>query len=352
MSEPHRSKMLISREKSAYKLIDTHKTAKGQFFTTRAHWLTAPVREFIAAAAPACFLDPFAGEGHLLHVCQAEFSLPIHGLDLQSSHWPHNDSLRDIPSQPGALIVTNPPYLAKHSARRKGVYERVADYYAQHDDLYQLALARCFAAARHTVAIIPETFLNADFPKQHLVCAVVLEDNPFDDTETPVCVACFDTEVRDGQDSALLYVNEHGCGRYGELFRLRRRSVKNRAITFNAPHGNLALRAVDSTDPARPIAFSLPDRFDYARSNIKTSSRLLTYIQIDGLPPDALPALVEAANHHLQTLRQQSHDLILSPFKGNNREGKRRRRLDYRLARGILEEVLGDGVGGDSSPKI
>ncbi len=104
MSEPHHSKMLISREKSAYKLIDTHKTAKGQFFTTRAHWLTAPVREFIAAAAPACFLDPFAGEGHLLRVCRAEFSLLIHGLDLQSPHWPHNDSLCDIPPQPGALL--------------------------------------------------------------------------------------------------------------------------------------------------------------------------------------------------------------------------------------------------------
>lgn len=336
------SQMLVSREKARYKTVDAHKTAKGQFFTTQAHWLTAPVRAFIQAALPQTqyFLDPFAGAGHLLTVCAEAFERPVQGWDISAPNWPHNDSLLHIPAAPDALIVTNPPYLAKHSAQRKGVFARVAQYYEQHDDLYQLALARCLTAARYSVAIIPETFLNARFPKTHLALLVVLENNPFDDTETPVCVACFDTHIRDGADTAALYVNEQYCGRYGEVFAQRHPAVKHPAITFNAPHGNLALRAVDSTDPNVPIAFCLADDFGYARANIKVSSRLLTYIQIDGLDTPALTQLVQHANQRLHTLRQHTHDLILSPFKGNNRAGKRRRRLDYQLARSILAEAL------------
>ncbi|MEE2624685.1 MAG: hypothetical protein VYD50_00345, partial [Candidatus Thermoplasmatota archaeon] len=45
-------------------------------------------------------------------------------------------------------------------------------------------------------------------------------------------------------------------------------------------------------------------------------------------------------------VRRNSHDVALSGFKGNNKEGKRRRRLDYELARGILERALSEGNSG------
>jgi hypothetical protein len=287
------------------------------------------------------FLDPFAGAGHLLEACARRFRRPTAGLDLHAKVWPANDSLRHIPGT-DAIIVTNPPYLAKHSASRKGVAETVAHYYraAGLDDLYQIALRRCLEAARFTVAIIPETFLNSAFEKRALVLVSVLERNPFEDTENPVCVACFDTAGNDGAQVAKLYVEDRYCGISGEIFGLRGAATRDDRVVFNDPTGTIALRAVDSTDPSAPINFLPAERFAYARGNIKISSRLLTYLSIQGLPPDRRLELIEIANRRLACLRDVSHDLLLSPFKGNNKAGKRRRRLDYGLARTLLQESL------------
>ncbi len=340
---PTTTRMLISRARNRYKDIDAPKTSGGRFYTTLDSWLTAPVITFIQAAlteAPS-FLDPFAGAGHLLEACATRFKRPVAGLDLHAAPWPTHDSLRDIPAT-SAIIVTNPPYLAKHSASRKGVAEWVAHYYRETglDDLYQIALHRCLEAARFTVAIIPETFLNSGFDKRSLALVSVLQRNPFQDTENPVCVACFDTQIQDGAQEARLFVDDHYCGTLGDIFGLRHSVPRDDRIAFNDPTGTIALRAVDSTDPGAPIAFLPAEHFAYERSNIKVSSRLLTYLRVRGLPGNRRLALIELANLRLAQLREASHDLVLSPFKGNTKAGKRRRRLDYALARTLLIEAL------------
>src|SRR3990167_3945429 len=65
------------------------------------------------------------------------------------------------------------------------------DPFAGNGDL--LGIAQSFALKKcltndYGVVIIPETFINSSFPKNRLVSITILEDNPFDDTETPVCV--------------------------------------------------------------------------------------------------------------------------------------------------------------------
>lgn len=337
------ARMLVSRERNRYKDVDAPKTSGGRFFTTGDQWLTAPVSAFIESALESTpgFLDPFAGAGHLLAVCAQHFRRPTEGLDLHAPSWPPNDSLRHIPATQ-AIIITNPPYLAKHSASRKGVAETVAPYYRETglNDLYQIALRRCLEAARFTVAIIPETFLNSAFPKTALVSVSVLEQNPFEDTENPVCVACFDTQRWDGEQQARLFVGERPCGTYGDVFGLRGQGRRDHRIVFNDPEGTIALRAVDSTDPASPIAFFPMESFAYERARIKVSSRLLTCLRIRNLPEPRRLELIESANRRLAELRKNTHDLVLSPFKGNNKAGKRRRRLDYALARILLAEAL------------
>ena len=44
----------------------------------------------------------------------------------------------------------------------------------------------------------------------------------------------------------------------------------------------------------------------------------------------------------LKNIRENSMDLVLTPFMGNTKENKRRRRMDFRLARAILEKALED----------
>lgn len=148
----------------------------------------------MSARATTAF-DPFAGNGHLLRVAGQLGFRKLKGLDIDPSlDWRRNDSLVRVPHVARSIIITNPPYLTNYSAKRKGLLAEVGDYFdrTRHDDLYKLALENCLAASSHVVAIIPESFINSGFPKSRLASLTVLEESPFDDTEVPVCIACFD----------------------------------------------------------------------------------------------------------------------------------------------------------------
>ncbi|MEY4436730.1 MAG: hypothetical protein RL100_194 [Actinomycetota bacterium] len=340
-------------------MANLQKIARGVFYTTDAGWLNEPVRKFLSLAllsqnagqSAASVLDPFAGDGHLLELVGNQFQVATFGLDIAGDKWPRNDSLVAIPNANDAVIVTNPPYLANHSAKRKGVSELVAAYFdgSEYDNLYKLALDRCLASADYVVAIIPETFLLSTFDKSRLWLASVIESELFSDTEAPAVVACFGPEgARNFPEfsSPLVYRDEKLIGDLAQILALRTgglaRSTKRAGIicNFNEPSGRIGLRAVDSADGNSPIAFLLAKDFDYPTSKVLHSSRLMTYLDVPQLSDAQLPLFIGEANRILNLLREESADIVLAPFKGNDKNGKRRRRLDYAFARQILNSAI------------
>jgi hypothetical protein len=340
-----RGRMLISKERQRYVEIDADKVARGAFHTKGDSWLVKPVRDFILKSLESGLsgcLDPFAGAGDLLILCGDQFGCDVEGFDIVEGKWPINDSLFNIPAANDRLIVTNPPYLAKYSAARKGVLVESAKYFDScgWEDLYQLALDRCLDSCRRVVAIIPETFINSTYPKCHVDLICVLESNPFHDTETPVCVVCMDKGRLDGEQHGNVYIGDRHCITLGDLSRIRNTNAPKIPIRFNDTTGKVALKAVDGADPADRIRFMRADQFDYSADKIKVSSRLMTYIGIPSLNDKDMDALIERANYELEIVRKTSSDLVFSPFKGNNKAGRRRRRLDYAMARKLLGRAM------------
>lgn len=253
--------------------------------------------------------DPFAGNGHLLKVADELGFRRIRGLDIDPKlRWRRNDSLVSVPRAAKTVIVTNPPYLSNYSAKRKGLRRQVGRYFqaTRHDDLYKLALENCLAAAQHVVAIIPETFINSTFPKSRLASLTVLEENPFDDTEVPVCVACFDGRVKRAS-AVRVYKNDTYIGTLAELEKRRLKPRKKFAIHFNAPHGQIALRAVDLVRPGDTIRFMPRDALDYDLSRIGQSSRLVTLIHFE-MEVEGLEALIDECNAILDRYRTETCD--------------------------------------------
>ena len=131
-------RMLVSKARNRTVEVDIDKVSLGSFYTTKSGWLTDQVRHFLEKAlseSNGYLLDPFAGDGHLLEAVKADPIIGKHvkqvaGFDVQGEIWPINDSLIAIPNPQRAVIVTNPPYLANHSAKRKGVDQLVAKYFA------------------------------------------------------------------------------------------------------------------------------------------------------------------------------------------------------------------------------
>lgn len=323
------------------------KKSLGQYFTEGSCWLQPQIEDFIRDSNCTIAYDPFAGSGCLFPpVTNTVASIKeVAGLDIDPSQgWPINDSLIKIPHKDGAIIVTNPPYLSSYSASRKRIGDGLRKYFdmTEYDDLYLLALDRMLEAQKNVVAIIPETFINSPFKKKELLYSItILEENPFLDTDTPVVVVCFDSRPK-SYDQVKIYKGADFVCTLQEVEECRLFPNNSVRMKFNDPAGWLGVRCVDSTNPEDMLHFDFKENIDYDwEKGIKVTSRLLTLVSID-VPQDKRVAFINSCNEILKALREKSHDIILSPFKGNMKNGVRRRRLDFQTCRAIIEQAYNE----------
>lgn len=306
--------------------IEGKKINYGQFFTTSDKWLYPHIVEFIKNKK---ILDPFAGDGNIFDaLCKIGIS-DFRGMDIDDTlEWEINDGLVYIPDT-DRMIVTNPPYLAKNSANRNKL-----DAYKYFDgngysDIYQIALNRMLESHDDVVAIVPETFINNPMHERRLRSITVVEDELFDDTDCPVCVVCYGGSDVNSTD---VYKGSRYCFTLAELKRYAKVPRNTIHAKFSVRDGNLGLRAIDGTGKER-IKFCTPGKLNYPVDKISSSSRAITLIKVDN------PMIVTECNRILNKYRKDTCDLLLSPFKGNTKSGLRRRRLDFKTARAIIEEA-------------
>lgn len=336
------AKMLINKEKNITKEIDGQKVSEGKFHTKGDGWLLPHISDFIRATNSKFALDPFAGKGDMLEVMQREMKLMPLGYDIDTKlTWKINDSLVEIPTcDPGVIIITNPPFLAKYSASRKGVITQVASYYADnkpYDDLYKIALIKITKAAKNAVVIVPETYMSEQLLCHLCHSITIIEDNLFQDTTQPVCILVFDGKPKPLSE-VKIYKNDKLVSNLTALNSCRIKPLNKYDIKFNDLSGQIGLRGVDLTKPEDCIKFMPLDELKYDRDSISSSSRLYSAIKVPGNHYSKDLSL--KCNIILNSLREKSHDLLLSAFKGNTNEGKRRRRLDFYTARAIIEYAI------------
>lgn len=329
-------------------MAENKKVKLGQFFTKKSVWLKPQIKKFINDTKCDIAYDPFAGGGDLLNTSQNILGFKnIVGLDIDNTlNWKINDSLLKIPHIDNAIIITNPPYIAKQSASRKKL--DLSKYFStsSYDDVYLIALDKMIEAQQYVVAIIPESFINSSYKQKSKINSItILEENPFEDTGNPVCVVCFD-----GKDKLFskinVYKNDKFINTLEKIQAIRVEPNNSIKITFNTLKGWLGLRAVDSTDDKTFINFDFKENFNYDwENNIKVSSRHFSLIDID-VPEDKRKEFIKKCNEVINKLRVDSSDILLTPFKGNTKNGIRRRRLDFRLARAIMEIAFKETCGG------
>lgn len=333
------------------------KKSLGQYFTEGACWLQPQIVDFITDSKCHIAYDPFAGSGCLFAPVTNTIAAikETAGLDIDPSQgWPVNDSLLKIPTKSGAIIITNPPYISNYSASRKRLGDGLKKYFdmTQYDDVYLLALDRMLEAQRNVVAIIPETFINSPFKKKDLLHSItILEENPFLDTDTPVVVVCFDSKHKDYGQVKIFKGSEYTCT-LKDVEDCRLVPDNSVRMKFNDLTGWLGVRCVDSTNPNDMLRFDFKANIDYDwEKGIKVSSRLLTLVSID-IPRNKRQAFIDSCNAILKEVRDKSHDIMLSPFKGNMKNGVRRRRLDFQTCRAIIEQAYRKTVSGNNKEMV
>ena len=340
-------------------MSDRSKRNLGQYFTRDDVWLRPHIVEHLRSlhVRYTTCLDPFAGDGHLLKVA-ASLGFDVVGHDVDdaicaANGWGEpNDSILHVPHHADAFVLTNPPYLAKNSAKRMdapaqsyfrpgAVLPLTNEHTSTLDDLFKLAIEQTLGQYDDSVWIVPESVVQdvEHLPhwKARLHSLTVLEDNPFTDTEHPVCVLVFSASQTSGE----LWKNDTRLGSYEDVWNRHNETCAYprdaTTMRFNSPTGNLGYRAVDGTkaDGSMRIRFCLGDELGYDRQRIKVSSRHLTYIDVD-LEGDELVAVIEEANRQIEAYRAATQDVFLTAFMGNTKTGVRRRRMDYFLARRLF----------------
>ncbi|MCP4337074.1 MAG: hypothetical protein GY679_04490 [Mycoplasma sp.] len=310
------------------------KNRLGQFFTKERYWEQKQVIEFIGKYKFNTILDPFAGAGDLLN-CFNNFKKL--GMDIDDSlnkGWINNDSLKNIPFFEESFIITNPPYLSKTSSKRKKINHPEFKN-SNHNDLYKIALDKLIESGIPGVAILPESFINSKYDKKNIFSITILIPNPFKDTDVPVCIVCYDPN-KIFKDTKI-FKNETFLGNMKEIENKSETLLKAKnqiQIKFNDNLGKLALIAYDSTN-GKKIRFMKSENLEYNKPQ-KVSSRVVSKITISR---NITNSFVEKLNNKLDLFRNETKDILLTPFRGNNKFQERRRRLDYKTARKIINSI-------------
>lgn len=335
---------------------NNNKKLHGQFYTTVNPFhndLFMKWFEAIENRKSQTIIEPFAGSNNIVKMVSEFYTSNWACFDIDpcqahdnTCSFPiiQNDSLKSFPSGFN-IAITNPPYLARNSATRDGL-----DFpQTGHDDLYKHALDVMLGNVGYVAAIIPDSFRTQNLFHDRLFGIASLNCKMFDDTECPVCLAMFiphkDKRYLGLEDRDFHYYKGNvPLGFHSEIQAKLNEFAQGEQATkwkFNVPDGEIGLYAIDSSKE-KSIRFVEGEVI--AQDRVKHSSRGVT--RIAGLPGGmAASEVIEQANIILGDFREETSDLFLTSFRGLRQDGDYRRRLDYSLAKMILNRSV-DRLGG------
>ncbi|TQC53968.1 hypothetical protein E1I18_01430 [Mycoplasmopsis mucosicanis] len=289
-------------------------------------------------------LEPFAGSNNLIKFLQKikpQINYRSYDIEPKNKNVYKNDSINNWNYQGFDLVITNPPYLSKHSAKRMKIDVDFGDF----DDLYKLSIFKCIQNVRFTVAIIPTTLINSNRKKdkiliQKLIAFQLLPNKQnFKDTEHPVALAYFDNLKNNENIDFDIYENNKFIEKYSNLIEIEKsilKSTNTHEIIFNKPNGNVCVNTGDNTLDKSNIRFLEGEWL--SSDEVKTTDRHKVKLEIRGI--EITQHHIDKLNNKINELRQNKCDYLWASFKGVSKNGHFRKRIDFGTIKRIINAVL------------
>lgn len=300
----------------------------GRFFTANNPFQLAVFKRWakVAGLPSSHVLEPFAGSSKLINYLE-EMGLcnnaSCYDIQPAAKGVQMRDTLAYFP-QGFDVCVTNPPWLAKNSATVRGLPFPECQY----DNLYKLALEKCLEHCGFVAALVPESFIRAGLFQDRLADFVSLTSRLFNNTGHPVGLALFRPE---SSLDVRVWLDGRCIGLLRELETKRPiPRLEGADIRFNDPNGNVGLIALDNTRQASIRFCDVRELSDY---EVKPTGRHITKLSVNG------NVNIDKWNDCLNRFRRETWDVLMTCYKGIRRDGMYRRRLDWRLARGIIHHA-------------
>lgn len=335
----------------------TKKQQLGQFFTTNWEHI---LRGMSITADADTVIEPFCGNGDLLHFINRDIPIERYDIDPQSDQITQRDSLNDPPSYKDKFVLTNPPYLARNKAQDKTIFDRYKE-----NDLFKCFIASMIAdPPMGGIMIIPLNFLSsirsADINLRRRFLRVfaitrinIFEERVFDDTSYTTCTIQFALGANNEKipihiypseisiSAALTEANNFMLG--GEIYKLPENPeysiTRLTRVNREQGHTRILVKCIDDNGSSRlGLSFVEVDAI-YIDETPKLSSRTYATLVID--PPiseDKQRLLVEKVNDYIAAKREMYHSLWLT----NYRESKdiARKRISFGLVYQIVGHIL------------
>lgn len=311
-------------------MVEDEKRSNGQYFTEGnpfkydQFWVWANLSDVDKKEV----LEPFAGSNNLIdYLSELDFVNKFASYDISPAdpEVKKRDTIEDFPTGYD-VCVTNPPWLAKNSAKRRGLPFPDTEY----DDLYKHCLSLCLENCKYVAAIVPASFLKANIFRKRLFSFTFMYEKMFKDTDNPVGLALF---VPSNLKNTIIYNENDFVGSIVGLDVHIPNPIHDKKVRFNDPEGKLGLIAIDNTDKPSIRFCRAEEIMEY---EVKPSSR--NRVRISGDFKD-LHGLIMRLNIEVQKFRDSTKDVFLTPFKGIRKDGFYRRRMDFDLARKFINSV-------------
>ena len=306
------------------------KRSRGQYFTKGNPFGLKPFQKWLDTInlSHEVLLEPFAGANDIIKTLQSmglcsQFS--SYDISPSDKSVKKRDSIKNFPKG-YKVCITNPPWLARNSATRRGLPYPKTDY----DDLYKHCLSLCLKHCEYVGAIIPASYLQTGLFRERLSKYILLHEHLFMDTENPTCLALFNLKESKRID---LYYDEDHLGSLSALKKSLPKACSDRELKFNDPKGNLGFISFDNTEKPTIRFCEIEEIKDYP---IKVSSRFIT--RISG-KFDNIPKMIKKLNIQISRFRNDTRDIFLTPFKGLRKDGFYRRRMEFSLARDFINAI-------------
>ena len=327
----------------------TEKRTLGQFFTTTNPFSIHIFHEWfslIPEEKKDPLLEPFAGANNIVKMIKdLGYTYNWHCFDITPKNEVNatpefkieeRDMLADFPDN-YFVGITNPPYLAKNSASKIGMPFPNTIY----DDLYKVSLKTMLDHLEYVAAIIPESFITAEIFQERVYAFISLTCKMFEDTECPVCLALFVPEkIKKDLDLSkndfYIYRQETCMGKYEDFKKKIPKSTLSLPWKFNDKYGEIGIYLHDGRE-INSIRFVRGETIKPEK--VKVSSRHV--VRVSGLPENInLDFFLERCNKKLSIFRKETQDFFFTSFRGLRKDGKYRRRLDFKNAKIIMNAVV------------
>lgn len=331
----------------------------GQFYTQQNIFDLEPFKEWFFAIPEnkrEVILEPFAGSNGLIIMLEKAGLLKkykSYDIEPRDAKVLKRDTIKRFPDG-YHTVITNPPFLAKNVATRKGLDYQLSEM-DDFNDLYLKSLETCLKGVEYVAIIIPESFIVSPLFKDRLKTVVSLNiKNLFKDTEQPVCLALFNP---DKQEDFSVYQNNEYIGEFQKIKHKTKKWLsknvpeansfkkdvenvyRDKNIIFHDKQGQIGIICIDATDKNKKMAFVDGSKID--EKDVGYHARLRTRIKI--IPPDNITIdtqeFIDECNKVLNEYRKRTGDIFLNSFKGLRNDGKYRRRMDFISVRMIINKV-------------